>query len=191
VGREELERSVADMDKARQAFEELETFVATYDPISLLSQLTLTFLFVPAEEFQGEAGDVVAWQRRIEFLAGYLLVRPYPFGRTAMVDGETLAGVEKLADEYFAAVAHRLLAADDANAVETPEALGLLAQAQIESFYVRGNAYPHQFYAFAREQYGPHDAWFGVQYGFTITEGINLAHAITRLCDERFNRSLR
>jgi hypothetical protein len=55
------------------AFNELETFVAAYDPISLLSQLTLTFLFVPEEEFQGEASDVVTWQRQIEFLAAFVL----------------------------------------------------------------------------------------------------------------------
>ena len=47
------------MREVVQAFDELEAFVAAYDPISLLSQLTLTFCFHPAEEFQSEAsGDV-------------------------------------------------------------------------------------------------------------------------------------
>lgn len=51
------ERTVTNMSEARRAFEELEAFVAAYDPISLLTQLTLKFLFIP-EEFQGEASDV-------------------------------------------------------------------------------------------------------------------------------------
>jgi hypothetical protein len=178
------------MGEARQAFEELEAFVAAYDPISLLSQLTLTFLFVPEDEFQGEASDVVAWQRRIEFLAGYLLVRPYPSGRTAIVDGEVLARVEELADQYFAAITQQILA-EGAKAAETSEEQRLLEQAKIESFYVRGDAYPHQFYAFAQDLYGPHDVWFRAHYGFTIAEGIDLAQAISRLCDERFSVSLR
>ena len=188
-GTEEWGRTITDMGEAEQAFEEIEAFLAAYDPISLLSQLALTFLFVPAEEFQGEASDVVTWQRRIEFLAGYLLVRPYPSGRTAIVDGEVLARVEKLADQYFAAITQQTLAGG-AKATETPEEQGLLKQAKIESFYVRGDAYPHQFYAFAQDLYGPHDVWFRAHYGFTIAEGISLAQAISRLCAKHFSRSL-
>ena len=40
------------MTELQQTFEELDALVAAYDPISLLSQLTLTFLFVPAGQFQ-------------------------------------------------------------------------------------------------------------------------------------------
>jgi hypothetical protein len=178
------------MGEARQAFEELEAFVATYDPISLLSQLTLTFLFVPEDEFQGEASDVDTWQRRIEFLAGYLLVRPYPSGRTGIVDGQVLARAQKLADQYFATITQQLLA-EGAKAAETSEEQRLLEQAKIVSFYVRGDAYPHQFYAFAQDLYGAHDVWFRAHYGFNIAEGINLAQAISRLCGEHFSRSLR
>ena len=39
------------------AFEEFETYVQKFDPIELLCQLTMTFLF-SQEGFQGEATDM-------------------------------------------------------------------------------------------------------------------------------------
>jgi hypothetical protein len=177
------------MAELQQAFEELEAFVAAYDPVSLLSQLTLTFLFVPADKFQGEASDVVTWQRRIEFLAAFVLVRPYPCERTATVDGMVLERVEKLLERYFAAVDRQLIF-ESTRTGESSEQDMVLAQAKIESLHVRGDAYPHQFYAFAQDLYGPHDAWFREHLGFTIAEGVKLSKAIDRECGERFNRSL-
>lgn len=177
------------MAELHQAFDELEAFIANYDPIALLSQLTLTFLFVPAEEFQGEASDVVTWQRRIELLAGFLLVRPYPSERTATVDGGVVERVEKLLEGYLAVVERQMLA-EVTQTNDISQAAMVLAQAKIESFYVRGDAYPHQFYAFAQDLYGPHDAWFREHYGFNIAEGVKLSQAIAREYDERFNRSL-
>src|ERR1019366_5745182 len=158
------------MAELQQAFDELGAFVADYDPISLLSQLTLTFLFVPAEEFQGEASDVVTWQRHIKFLAALVLARPYTSGRTATVDGVVLDRAEKLLERYFAAVSRQLVF----EATRTPEVSEknrVLARAKIHSLHVRGDAYPHQFYAFAQDLYGPHDAWFREHLGFTIAEG--------------------
>src|ERR1035437_4567426 len=177
------------MAEPQQAFDELQEFVSAYDPISLLSQLTLTFLFVREEEYQGEASDVVTWQRWIEFLAAILLVRPYPSEQTKTVDGVALERVEKLLEQYFTAVSRQLVF----EATRTPEVSGkdmVLAQAKIHSLYVRGDAYPHQFYAFAQELYGPHNAWFREHLGFTISEAVSLSKAIDRECGERFNRSL-
>jgi hypothetical protein len=178
------------MAELQQAFDELEAFVAAYDPISLLSQLTLTFLFVPADEFQGEASDVVTWQRRIEFFAAFVLVRPYPSERTATVDGMVLERVEKLLERYFTEVDRQMFSEAVLRPGGTSEKDMVLAQAKIHSLYVRGDAYPHQFYAFAQDLYGRHDAWFREHLGFTIAEGVKLSKAIDRECGERFNRSL-
>jgi hypothetical protein len=176
---------MADLEKA---FEELKAFVAAYDPISLLSQLTLTFLFVPADEFQGETSDVVDWQRRIEFLAALVLVQPYPSGRNALIDGPVLARAEKLLSQYFRAVDKQMFS--EAVRPGTSEKDVVLADAKTQSFYVRGDAYPHQFYGFAQDLYGPHDVWFREHLGFTIAEAVKLSKAIDHECGERFNRSL-
>ncbi|HXX16725.1 MAG TPA: hypothetical protein VEJ47_17625 [Candidatus Eremiobacteraceae bacterium] len=178
------------MAELQEAFYQLGAFVAKYDPIALLSQLTATFLFVPAEEFQGEASEVVKWERWIEFLAGYLLVRPYPLDRVAEVDGGTLERVEKLLDEYFGAILLHMAPRPEGPTGVSEEAQ-LLEEAKIESLYVRGDAYPHQYYIFARQLYEPHDAWFRSRYGFTIGEAVQLSQAIDRLCNNRFNESLR
>jgi hypothetical protein len=42
------------------AFEEFKTYVQKFDPIELLCQLTMTFLFTP-EGFHGEASDARRW----------------------------------------------------------------------------------------------------------------------------------
>jgi hypothetical protein len=178
------------LTELKEAFDELGAFIANYDPIALLSQLTATFLFFPEDEFQGEASDVVRWQRRIELLAGYFAVRPYPSGRTAVVDGDALGRVERLVDQYLTAVAQGILA-EGAKTGKKGEGHVLLAQAKIESLYVRGDAYPHQFYAFAQELYGPHDAWFREHCGFCIADGVILSQAIFRLYSDRFTHSLR
>lgn len=177
------------MKELQEAFDELTAFVGRYDPISLLSQLTLTFLFVPTDAFQGEASDVFIWQQRIEFLGGFLFVRPYPSGRTAMVDGIVLERLEKLLERYFTAV-DRYMVFESVRTSETTEKDMVLAQARIHSLHVRGDAYPHQFYAFAKELYGPHDTWFREHLGFTIAEAVELSIAIGRECEKRFNRSI-
>jgi len=189
VWRQHLKEAENLMAEHQESFEELAAFVAAYDPISLLSQLTLTFLFVPEDEFQGEASDVVTWQRRIEFLAGLVLVRPYPVEQTTAVDGVVLERVEKLLGRYFTAVDRKILS-DARGSAESSDRKLILAEAKITSFHVRGDAYPHQYYAFAQDLYCPHEAWFRERLGFTIGEAVQLSKAIDRECGERFNRSL-
>ena len=150
----------------------------------------MTFLFVPAEEFQEEGNEVVKWERWIEFLAGYLLVRPYPLERIAEIDGGALERVEKLLREYFGAIL-RHMAPQPEGPTGVSEEAQVLAEARIESLYVRGDAYPHQYYTFAKHLYEPHDAWFRGRYGFTISEAIQLSQAIDRLCNKRCNESMR
>jgi hypothetical protein len=172
----------------QRAFDELAAFVARYDPISLLSQLTLTFLFVPENEFQREDSDVFTWQRQIEFLAGYVIVRSDPPKRAEWLDGEALAGLDTLLRQYFNEVTKHLVF-ESATTPETHEKDLVLAEAKIESLYVRGDAYPHQLYEFAQGLYGPHDDWFRKRYGFTIDEGIHLAKAIGDMYGDRCDTS--
>jgi hypothetical protein len=47
----------------QSAFQAFKDFVAEFDPIDLLSQLTLTFLFAPETEFIGEASPKFAWYK--------------------------------------------------------------------------------------------------------------------------------
>jgi hypothetical protein len=176
------------MAELQEAFLELKGFVADYDPIALLSQLTLTFLFVPEDEFQSEMSDVVTWQRYIEFLAAFVLVRAYPSGRFALVDGAVLGRLEKLLEGYFSAVTRQLVL-ESAGGPGSSEESHVLAEAKIASLHVRGDAYPHQFYAFAQELYGPHDAWFREHYGFTIAEAVTLFEAIGSEYEGRCERS--
>jgi hypothetical protein len=175
------------MIELQEAFDELTAFVAHYDPISLLSQLTLTFLFVPEDKFQEETSEVFNWQRRIEFVAAFVLVRPYPSENTAAVDGSVLERVEKLLERYFRAIDRQMFS--EAARGGTAERDMLLAQAKIHSLYVRGDEYPHQFYDLSQGLYGPHDAWFQQHLGFTIADAIKLSEAISRECSERFERS--
>jgi hypothetical protein len=147
------------MADLQQAFEELKAFIHLYDPISLLSQLTVTFLFVPEDQFQGEASDVTTWQRRIEFLAALLLARPYSSEQAAPVDGAVLTQLEKLLERYFSAVERKVFV-EAAGTPSSSEKDQLLVEAKIHSFFVRGDAYPHQFRVFAQELYGPHDVGF-------------------------------
>jgi hypothetical protein len=178
------------MAALQEAFDELGAFVGRYDPIALLSQLTSTYLFVPEGEFQGEASEVTKWERWIEFLAGYLLVRSCPINPISEIDGRVLERTEKLLEEYFGAIIRRMLAEATDPAGKSEEA-DVLAHAKIESLYVRGDAYPHQFYNFARNLYEPHDPWFRRNHGFTIGEAIQLSRAIDRLCNYRINESMR
>ena len=52
------------------AFKALTEYVDRFDPLKLLSQLSLTHLSVPDDKFIGEGHDVNRWMVWIEFLAG-------------------------------------------------------------------------------------------------------------------------
>ena len=55
------------------SFADLVALANQLEPIKLLSQLTLTFLTVPEEQFIEESSDIFKWERWIEFLAGYCI----------------------------------------------------------------------------------------------------------------------
>src|SRR6185437_2610423 len=55
--------------------------------------------------------------------------------------------------------------------------------------WVRGDAYPHQFFEYARELYGTHDEWFRANLGFTVQEAIQVVRTVTDELNRRFNES--
>ena len=98
------------------AFKNLLEYAVQFDPIKLLTQLTLTHLRVPADDFIGEEHDAHGWAVRIEFLAGALLVREFPSKCDGNVSGQTLQRIEELLDDYYSAVKSRLLSHEASSA---------------------------------------------------------------------------
>jgi hypothetical protein len=105
------------------------------------------------------------------------------------VNGPVLDRAEKLLEQYFKAVERQMLF-EATQARKISEKDVLLHKAKIESFYVRGDMYPHQFYAFAQDLYGPHNAWFRERHGFSISDALKMSNAIKQEYNERINRSL-
>ena len=91
--------------EVQRHFSRLAKTVHKFDPIKLLSQMTLTFLSVPANEFVEESSDTVKRMRYIEFLAGYLLSNKYPQNTKMDVDGRIIEHVANLLDKYFLSIA--------------------------------------------------------------------------------------
>jgi hypothetical protein len=169
------------------AFEAFTSFVAQFDPIDLLSQLTLTFLFTP-ETFTGEGSAVRLRARWIEFTAGCLAVRPINEERHGAFHGASIDTFETLIKQYFDSLPIHLMT-HQPSPVERTAADRLLMSAKIESLYVRGDAYPHQFFEYASELYGLHDQWFNSNLGFTIDEAIRIARSAPAELERRVNQS--
>lgn len=89
------------------------------------------YLMVPTTEFQGESSDTADWERKIEFLAGYLLARPYPRGDLQVVDGHTPEVVGRLVDDYYRAVSLDLVARSMEGTVAAPEDTGTPTSARM------------------------------------------------------------
>lgn len=94
---------------AESAFRAFKDFVAQFDPIDVLSQLTLTFLFTPETEFVGEASPVRRWARWIEFTAGYLATLPIADKPPVFFDGPSIERFETLMKQYFDSLPIHLL----------------------------------------------------------------------------------
>jgi hypothetical protein len=169
------------------AYSDFKDFVSQFDPIELLSQLVLTCLFTQ-KEFLGEATDERRWARLIEFTCGYLVSLPKPQNPKQKFDGSRIEEFESLVKRYFDSFMGTFLTAPIASQ-ERPSSDALLRSAQIYSLWVRGDAYPHQFFAYAQELYGQHDAWFVSHLGFTIADAIAIIHSVTAELNRRVNAS--
>src|ERR1700677_57911 len=93
----------------QSVFESFTSFVAKFDPIDLLSQLALTFLFTQETAFICEASRVGLWARWIEFTAGYLATRPLGDEHYAVFDGRSIESFETLIKQYFNSLSIHLL----------------------------------------------------------------------------------
>jgi hypothetical protein len=169
------------------AFEALKAYVYQFDPIELLSQLTMTFLFTQ-EGFQGEATDTRRWARWIEFTAGYLATVPSRSQPYRTFDGAHIEEFERLILQYFNSFMYEFVNGQP-DAHESIPSDQVLQHAKLYSLWVRGDAYPHQFIEYARELYGEHDEWFRSKLGFTIQEAILIFRAATDELNRRFNES--
>ena len=169
------------------AFEEFETYVQKFDPIELLCQLTMTFLFTQ-EGFQGEATDTRRWARWIEFTAGYLATIPTRSEPYEIFNGAHIEEFERLILQYFNSFLY-----DSVNrppdAPQWTSSERVQQSAKTYSLWVRGDAYPHQFFEYALELYGEHDDWFRANLGFTIQEAVRIFRAVTDELNLRFNES--
>jgi hypothetical protein len=179
--------SAPELVQPETAFEAFKLYVRRFDPIELLSQLTMTFLFTP-EGFQGEATDTRRWARWIEFAAGYLATvpaRPDPY---ETFNGGHIEEFEHLILQYFDSFLYQAFNRPP-DAPRPSPFEKVLQSAKTYSLWVRGEAYPHQFFEYARELYGEHDEWFRINLGFTIQEAIRIFRAVTDELNRRFNKS--
>jgi hypothetical protein len=169
------------------AFKEFKSYVQQFDPIELLCQLTMTFLFTQ-EGFQGEATDTRRWARWIEFTAGYLVTIPFRSEPHQTFDGSHIEEFERLILQYFDSFLYEAVNRPP-DAPESTSSDRVLQHAKWYSLWVRGDAYPHLFFEYARELYGEHDQWFRSSLGFTIHEAITIFRAVTDELNRRINES--
>ncbi len=169
-------------------FNELKQFISRLDPVKLLSQLTLTFLFVPEGKFIEEHEEPVKWQRWIEFLAGYLITQPSTKDLEKDIDGRHLEELEKLLDRYFRSISSYLITSTSTKKKPDLNVESIVISAKTHSLYVRGDAYPHKFIELAKDLYDEHDGWFKQNLGFTIDEAIHLYNAIKVEYNKRVNK---
>jgi len=167
-------------------FSNLINLINQLDPIKLLSQLTLTFLFVPEDQFIEESSDTVKWARWIEFLAGCILSHEYPQNTKRVVDGKDLENVEKLLDDYFRSISVFLTTSIPADGKDK-EIEMVVNSAKIHSLYVRGESYPHQLRETARDLYSQYNDWFSKKLGFTISDALSISESITNEYNRRVN----
>ncbi len=171
-------------------FANLSQYLKQVDPIKLLSQLVLTFLFVPENEFVEEGSDALKWARWIEFLAGYIVSREYPKKVRGDIDGRDLEKTERLLDEYFRSASTFLVTSNTANdevGKADKEIESIVKSAKIHSLFVRGESYPYLLRETAEKIYAPHDEWFINNLGFTISDALLISESIINEYNRRVN----
>lgn len=183
-----MEVNRENIKEIEESFNELRDVLSKYDPIKLISQMQLTYLLVPENEFHGEDSEKEEWLRKVEFLTGLYLSREYLRKPKALVDGKSLEEVEKALDRYFKSITTDILTSgsfDDSN--EDKEIKSILKNAKIFSFYVRGESYQHQLRDILVDIYTVHNTWFKKSLGFTIEEALNISESIISEYNRRIN----
>jgi len=172
-------------EKAINCFKDLTDYIEKLDPLKLITQLTLTYLFYPGGELKPEHDDIHKWSRWIEFISGYLLTRQYPKNAEKFIDGRSLEKLEKLLNEYFTAIT--LYLTSGTFDTQKPEEQQLLFHSKLYSLNVRGDTFPHKLVDLARSLYSSHPTMFKEKFGFTIDEAIDIYKSIVAECENRIN----
>jgi hypothetical protein len=172
--------------EVQRDFSRLAKTVGKLDPIKLLSQLTLTFLLVPVNEFIDESSNTAEWARYIEFLAGYLLSKKYPQKTKMNVDGKDIEHVEKQLEKYIQSIATYLTTSPPSRESEK-DLETVIASAKIHSLFVRGESYPHLLRQTAQSIYAQHNDWFVKRLGFTIDDALTISNSIIDEYNRRVN----
>jgi hypothetical protein len=173
------------MSKVQETFVAVTSFLDRFEPFEFLTQMSMTYMFTPADQFASESDDIHIWARHLEFATGYYATRALPTHPCKSVDGFTLEKFKDLMDAYVTAVDTQLMMESiSPGAKRDPFAL---TSAKIHSLHVRGDAYPYQFKRFAQAVYSPHDAWFLEHHGFTIKDALEIAETVTRELNDRFH----
>ncbi len=172
--------------EVQRDFSRLAKTVDKLDPIKLLSQLTLTFLLVPVNEFLDESSNTAKWARYIEFLAGYLLSKKYPQKTKMNVDGKDIEHVEKQLEKYIQSIATYLTTSPPSRESEK-DLETVIASAKIHSLFVRGESYPHLLRQTAQSIYAQHNDWFVKRLGFTIDDALTISNSIIDEYNRRIN----
>jgi hypothetical protein len=186
-------KKLADVNKdniqeIETSFKELKETLSKYDPIKLLSQIHLTYLLVPENEFHGEDSEQEEWLRKSEFLSGLYLSQNYPTAPKSLVDGADLEIVEKALDRYLKSITTDLLTSGSLiKKDEDKEIESILKSAKLFSFYVRGESYQHQLRDILVSLYSAHDEWFKKKLGFTIVEALSISESIISEYNDRVN----
>jgi len=175
------------LKQIREDFSELTTYITTLDPIKLLSQLTLTFLFtsenIPADENQTDK-----WMRYIEFLSGLLLSKKYPQNPRLLIDGRDIEKIERLLDEYYKSISLNIIIASSGNNIDNDFKM-VLDSVKLHSLYIRGESYSHQLTKVAEDLYSEYDEWFEKNLGFTIKEAVKISRSIIKEYKQRINKA--
>jgi hypothetical protein len=154
--------------------------------LSLLSQLTLTFLFSPENKSTNNREYIEKWLRYIEFISAFLLSREYPKQPKLFMDGRDINKIEKLLDSYFKSISIEIITSTP-NDSEDKDFKSVIDPIKLRSLYVRGEAYPHQLLRTAEELYSEHDEWFKKNLGFTIKEAVKISQSIIDEYERRVN----
>src|ERR1700690_984585 len=85
-------------------FQLLKDAVQGYSPVSILSQLTVRFLFVRRDEFQEESSEIHHHHAHIEFLTGLLATQPFPSGELKHLTVSQCDEIWQRLEDYYTAM---------------------------------------------------------------------------------------
>ena len=134
-------------------FGQVRNLLLRFDAFDFLSQFSMTYLFTREDQFVRESDEIHHDFRALEFASGlYGTIAPAEKGE--WVNGNVLEEYRHLVRSYFDAVNIDLLTKEMAKGEERSSSP--IVSAKLHSLYIRGDAYPHQFWDLAEAVYSPH-----------------------------------